>query len=214
MDLACQAPLSMGFSRQEYWSGLLCSTPGDLPDPGIEPAAPILHADYLPLSHRHLEKPVWKLVLANWEGFLYATKLVISHDTALCCHQCRLHSVQFSHSVVFDSLRPHGLHAAHQASLSITNSWSLPISWSQWYHPTISSSVVPFSSHLQSFPASGSFPKSQFFASSGQSIGVSASASVLPVNIQDWFPLGLTVLISLQPKGLARVFSNTTVQKH
>ena len=79
-------------------------------------------------------------------------------------------------------------------------------------HPTISSSVVPFSSCLQSFPASGSFPLSQFFVSGGQSIG--ASASVLPVNIQDWFPLGLTGLISLQSKGLLRVFSNTTIQKH
>ena len=85
---------------------------------------------------------------------------------------------------------------------------------SRWCHPTISSSVVPFSSCLQSFPAWGSFPMSQFSASGGQSIGASASASVLPMNIQDWFPLGLTGLISLQSKGLSRVFSNTTVQKH
>ena len=84
---------------------------------------------------------------------------------------------------------------------------------SSWCHPTISSSVVPFSCP-QSFPASGSFPMSQFFASSGKSIGVSASASVLPMNIQDWFPLGWTGWISLQSKGLSRVFSNTTVQKH
>ena len=84
---------------------------------------------------------------------------------------------------------------------------------SQWCHPTISSSVIPFS-HLQSFPASGSFPMSQFFASGGQSIRASASASVLPMNIRDWFPLGLTVWISLQSKGLSRVFFNTTVQKH
>ena len=83
---------------------------------------------------------------------------------------------------------------------------------SRWCHPTISSSVVPFSSCLQSFPASGSFPMNQFFASGGQSIGVSASASVLPVNIQDWFPLGLTGLISLLSKGLSRVFSSTTIQ--
>ena len=85
---------------------------------------------------------------------------------------------------------------------------------SQWCHPTISSSVIPFSSCLQSFPASGSLPMSQFFASDGQSAGVSASASVLPMNIQDWFPLGWTGWISLQSKGLSRVFSNTTVQKH
>ena len=85
---------------------------------------------------------------------------------------------------------------------------------SRRYHPTISSSVVPFSSCLQSFPASGSFPMNWFFTSGGQSIGASASTSVLPINIQDWFPLGLTGLISLQFKGLSRVFSSTTVQKH
>ena len=84
---------------------------------------------------------------------------------------------------------------------------------SQWFHPTISSSVIPFS-HFQSFPASGSFPISQFFASGGQSIGVSASTSVLTMNIQDWFPLGWTGWISFHPKGFSRVFSNTTVQKH
>ena len=106
--------------------------------------------------------------------------------------------------------------AACQASLSITNSRSYsnscPSRW--WCHPTISSSVTPFSSCLQSFPASGSFPLSQIFASGGQSIGVSASASVLSMHIQDWFPLGWTGWISLQSKGLSRVFSNTIVQKH
>ena len=96
-------------------------------------------------------------------------------------------SVQFSHSVMSNSLQPHGLRY-----LSITNSWSLLRLVSQWCHPTILSSVVPFSSCLQSFPASGSFPMSQLFAWGGQSIGVSASASVLPMNIQDWFPLGWT----------------------
>ena len=85
---------------------------------------------------------------------------------------------------------------------------------SQWYHPTISSSVIPFSSCLQSFPAEGSFPRSQLFALSGQSIGVSASASVLPMNIQGWFPLGLSDLVLFQSKGISRVFSNTTVQKY
>ena len=85
---------------------------------------------------------------------------------------------------------------------------------SQWCHPTTSSSVIPFSSCLQSFPASGSFPMSQFFASHGQRIGISASTSVLPMSIQDWFPLEWTGWISLQSKGLSRVFSNTTVQKH
>ena len=85
---------------------------------------------------------------------------------------------------------------------------------SHWCHQTISSSIIPFSSHLQTFPAPGSFPITQFFTSNGQSIGVSSSASVLPMNIQDWFPLGWTGWISLQSKGFSRVFSNTTVQKH
>ena len=104
---------------------------------------------------------------------------------------------------------------AHQASLSITNSWSLLklMSIDQWCHPAISSSVVPFSYCPQSLPASGSFPLSQLFAWGG-SIGVSASASVLPMNTQDWSPLQQTGWISLQSKGLSRVFSNTTVQKH
>ena len=99
---------------------------------------------------------------------------------------------------------------------SDTNEWLLLhfISWSQWCHAYILSSVFPFSSYLQSFPASGSFQMSQFFVLGGQSIGVSSSQSVLPMNIQDWFPLGLIRLISLQSKGLLRVFSNTAVQKH
>ena len=124
-------------------------------------------------------------------------------------------SVQFSHWVVSDSLRPHGLQHTRFPCPSPNPrvySNSCPLSW--WCHPTILPSVTPFSSCLQSFPASGSFPMSRFFTSGGQSIGVSASASVLPMNIQDWFLLGLTSLISLQSKGLSRVFSSTTVQKH
>ena len=127
----------------------------------------------------------------------------------------RKSAVQFSHSVVSNSLWPHRLQHARPPCLSPTPrvySNSCPLS--QWCHPTISSSVVPFSSRLQSFPASGFFQMSQFFTSGGQSNGVSASASVLPMNIQDWFPLGWTNWISLQSKGLSRVFSNTTVQKH
>ena len=106
--------------------------------------------------------------------------------------------------------------AAHQASLSITNSRSCSSSCpsSRWCHPTVLSSVISFSSCLQSFPAPGSFPVSQSFLSGSQSIIVSASALVLLINIQDWFPLELTSLISLQSKELSRVFSNTTVQKH
>ena len=106
--------------------------------------------------------------------------------------------------------------AACQASVSITNFRSLhkPMSIESVCHPTILSSVIPFSSYLQSCPASGSFPMSQFIPSGVQSIGASASASVLPMNIQVWFPLGWTGWISLHSKGLSRVFSNTTVQKH
>ena len=126
-----------------------------------------------------------------------------------------LSSVQLSRSVVSDSLWPHGLqHARPPCSSPIPRACSNSCTLSQWCHLTISSSVVPFSSCLQSFPASGSFPMSQFFTSDGQSIRVSASASVLPMNIQDWFPLGWTGWLSLQSKGLLRVFSNTTVRKH
>ena len=124
-------------------------------------------------------------------------------------------SVQFSRSVVSNSLRPHESQHTRLPCPSPTPkvcSDSCPSS--QWCLPTISSSVVPYSSCPQSLPASGSFPMSQLFASGGQSTGVSASASVLPVNTQDWFPLGWTGWISLQAKGLSRVSSNTTVQKH
>ena len=124
-------------------------------------------------------------------------------------------SVQFSCSVMSDSLRPHGLQHARPPCPSPTPevySNSCPLS--RWCHQTISFSVVSFSACPQPFPASGSFPMSQLFTSGGQTIGVSASASVLPMNIQDWFPLGFTGWISLQSKGLSRVFSNTTVEKH
>ena len=115
-------------------------------------------------------------------------------------------------SVMFDSSLPHGLQHARPLCPSPTprvHPNSCPLSW--WCHPTISSSALPFFSHLQSFPTSGSFQTSQLFASGGQNIGVSASMSVLPVNTQDWFLLGWTGWISLQSKGLSRVFSNTTV---
>ena len=129
--------------------------------------------------------------------------------------RANLQAVQFSHSVVSYSLRPHGLqHARLPCPSSTSRARSNSCPSCQWCHPTISSSVIPFSSCLQSFPVSGSFPMNQFFASVGQSIGVSASASVLPMNIQDWFPLGWTGWISFQSKGLSSVFSNTTVQKH
>ena len=121
---------------------------------------------------------------------------------------------QFSHSVLSDFLRPHEPQHTRPPCPSPTpgvHSDSRPSS--PWCHPTISSCVIPFSFCLQSFPASGSSPMSQFFASGGQSIGVSASTSVLPMNTYDW-SLGWTGWISLQPKELSKVFSNTTVQKH
>ena len=121
----------------------------------------------------------------------------------------------FSHSVVSDSLWPHGLQHTRLPCPSLSPgacSNSCPLSW--WCHPTISSSVVPFSSCFQLFPASGSFLMSWLFTSGRQSIGVSASASVLPVNIQGWFSLVLTGLISLLSKGLSRLFSSTTIWKY
>ena len=124
-------------------------------------------------------------------------------------------SVQFSRSVMSGSLQPcEPQHARPPCPSPTTRVHPNPCPWSWWCHPTISSSVVPFSSCPQSFPASGAFQMSQLFASGGQSIGVSASTSVLPVNTQDWSPLGWAGWISLQSKGLSRVFSNTTVQQH
>ena len=124
-------------------------------------------------------------------------------------------SVQFSRSVVSNSLRSHGLQHIRPPCPSPTSGvYSNPCPLSRWCHPTISSSVVPFSSCPQSFPASGSFPMSQLFVWGGQSTGVSALASVLPMNTQDWSPSGWTGWISLQSKGFSRVFSNTIVQKH
>ena len=122
---------------------------------------------------------------------------------------------QLSCSVLLDSLWPHGLkHTSLPCPSPTPGACSNSCPSSRWYHPTISFSVVPFSSCLQSFPASGSFPTSQFFTWYDWSIGVSASASVLPMNIQGWFPLGLTDLISLQSKEFLKGFSSITVQKY
>ena len=144
--------------------------------------------------------------------------LTFKMSQCLCLVLAFLHlviSVQFSRSVVSDSLWPHDLQHDRPPCPS-PNPGIYPKSCPlrQWHHPTVSSSVVPFYSCPQSFPASGSFPVSQLFPSGGQSIGVSASASVLPMNTQDWFHLGWTGWIILQSKGLSRVFSSTTVQKH
>ena len=122
---------------------------------------------------------------------------------------------QFSRSVMSNSLQPNGLqHASLPCPSPTSGAYSNSCPLNQWCHPTISSSVAPFSSSLQYFPASASFQMSQFFPSGGQSIGVSSSASVFPMSIQDWVPLGWTGWISLQSKRLSRIFSNTTVQKH
>ena len=157
----------------------------------------------------HLCRHLWLCLCAAqiyvpWWGWLRYT-------AKLCCGV----QFQFSHSVTSDSLWPHGLQHARPPCPSLTprvypNSYTL----SRWCHPTVSSSIVPFSSYLQSFPTSGSFHMSQFFTSGSQSIGVSASTSVLPKKSQGWSPSEWTGWISLQSKGLSRVFSNTTVQKH
>ena len=134
--------------------------------------------------------------------------------TSLKCFS-HFSSLQFIHSVVFDSLQPHEpQHTRPPCPSPTPGVHPNPCPSSRWCHPTISSSVVPFSSCPQSFPASRSFQMSQFFTWGGQTIGVSALTSVLPMNTQDWSPLGWTGWISLLSKGLSRVFSNTTVQKH
>ena len=145
------------------------------------------------------------------------TKIFIKYFGIFSIHffYFSLCSVQFSHSVVSNYLQPYeSQHARPPCPSPIPGVHPNSCPLSQWCRPTISSSVVPFSSCSQSLPASGSFPMSQLFASSGQRTRVSASASVLPMNTQAWSPLGWTGWISLQPKGLSRVFSSTTVQKH
>ena len=184
---------------------------------------PFLHVAIYFLQH-HLLKKLFFLhcILAplvdGWCANLFLGSLFypIEYVSVFMSIQYCSDSVQFSHSVMSDPLWLHGpqhtkLPCPSPTSGACSNSYPS----SQWCHPTISSSVICFSSCLHFFlPASGSFQMSQFFTSGGQSIGVSASASVIPMNSQDWFPLGLTGLISLQSKGLSRVFSNTTVQKH
>ena len=176
----------MGFSRPEYWSGLPLHSPWYLPNPGIKTkclASPALAGGFFTTT---------------------ATLEVPSNP---------LSSVQFSFSVMSDSLWPHGLqHARHPCPSPTSRAYSNLCLLSPWCHPTVSPSVIPFSSCFQSLRALVSFQMSQFFTSGGQSTGVSASTSVLPMNIQDWFPLGWTGWISLQSKGLSRVFSNTKVQ--
>ena len=206
----CLFILFMGFSRQEYWSGLSFPSPVDHNVSDLSTMTPPFWvAPRAWLSFIELDKAV----VLVWLDWLVSCEYGFS-VSALWCPLATLTVLLqlLSHVQVFATPWT----AACQASLSITNSQSCSNACPsrQWCHPTISSSVVPFSSCLQSFTASGSFTMSQFFASGGQSIRASASASVLPVNIQDWFLLGWTGCISLQSKVLSRVFSSTTVQKH
>ena len=215
--VALQAPLS----RQEYCSGFLFPIPGHLPTEGSN--LHLLHCRQILYCWATTEAPNFLWVAAcvtiiqcnTWlEVFTLCYVLDrwmnIPYEKWQC--PCHRNSVQ-SLSRVWLFATPWT--EAHQASLCITNSGVYSNSCQLcWWHPTISSSIVPFSSLLHSFPASGSFQMSWFFASGGQSIGASGPASVLPKNTQDWSPLEWTGWISLQTKGLSRVFSNTTVQKH
>ena len=175
---------------------------------------------YFPSQHRKHCKNRYSRIKINKINDCTALSGTFFNKTSFSFSNCKYwlfffpsnYMLLFSHLVVSDSLRPHGLQYTRLPCYQLLELAQIHVS--QWCHPTISPSVVPFSSCLQSFPASGSFQRSQFFTSDGQSIGVSALASVFPTNIQDRFPLGLTGWISLQSKGLSRVFSNTTVQKH
>ena len=176
------------FSREKYCSGSPFFPPGDIPNLGIEPTSPVSPAS---AGRLFMTEPHGKPIMHIFS------------------------SVQFSRSFMSNSLRPHEPQHIRPPCPSPTPGVypnPCPLSW--WCHPAISSSVVPFSSCPQSLPASGSFPMSQLFAWGGQSIRVSASAPVLPMNTQDWSPLGWTGWISLHSKRLSRVFSDITVQKH
>ena len=167
------------------------------------PPKPMPIESVMPSNYHILCHPLLPSIFPNIRVFF-------SNKSAL-----RISAVQFSHSVVSESSQSHEpQHARPPCPLPTPGVHPNPCPLSQWRHPTISSSVAPFSSSPQSFPASGSFQMSQLFASRGQSIWVSATTSVLPMHIQDWSPLGWTGWTSLQSKGLSRVFSNTTVQTH
>ena len=169
----------------------------------------------MPSSHLILFHPLLHLqhyMLINFTQIFTASVLHTFHCHDTCMLSDQFSSVKFSRSVVSDSLQPQGLQCTRPPCPSPTpRVHSNPCPSSRWCHPTISSSVVPFSSCPQSFSGSGSFPMSQLFASGGQITGVSDSTSHLPMNTQDWSPSGLTGWISLQSKGLSRVFSKTTV---
>ena len=190
----------------------------------------VLYFLYDPKWSSPLQLTVVQMLSSEWghppSDFMYVCMYicmyVFPHQILNCCDSwvaiaviTFFSSVQFGRSVVSDSLRPHeSQHTRPPCPSPTPGVYSTSCPLSRWCHPAISSSVVPFSSCPQCFPASGSFPMSQLLAWGGQSIGVSASASVLPMNTQDLSPSGWTGWISLQSKGLSRVFSNTTVQKH
>ena len=190
--------------KNSLGEGVATPFPGDLPNPGSQMRSPASQADSSP-SERPFASNLQNLWLTLHGKRVFTGKIKVLGRI----------SVQLSCSVMSDSLWPHGLQHARLPRPSPTpGACSSSCPFSRWCHPTNSSSVTPFSSSLQSFPVSGYFQMSQFLASGDQTIGASASTSILPMNIQDWFPLGLTGWISLQSKGLSRVFSNTTVQMH
>ena len=171
---------------------------------------------FLMVNVRKEHRVLVTLISMRWTPSDDQGSLLILKVLKLFNHNSYIRAGQFS-SVTQSclTLPPHGLqHTRPPCPAPTPRVYSNSCPLSQWCHPTISSSVVPFSSHLQPFPASGSFSMSQFFTSGGQSIGVSTTASVLPMNIQDWFTLGYIDYISFPSKGLSRVFSNTTVQKN
>ena len=172
---------------------------------------------FLPSHSGILDLPLWEQRFLTACCLLIFVQMLPGQQKLLGAVKANrmLNSVQFSRSVVSDSWWPHeSQHARPPCPSPTPRVYSNSCLLSRWCHPAISSSVTPFSSCPQSLPASGSFPVSQLFTSGGQSIGISASASVLPVNTQDWSPLRGTGWISLQSKGLSRIFSNTTVPKH
>ena len=201
---------SMGSQRVRHDWGQGCLNLPGLPSGTSDPLCPSMRILWAVGKTRWCTKNIRLMSELLDKSISLLQKELNSYLITVSCDK-----FQFSHSVVSDSLRPHGLQNTRLPCPSPTpRAYTNSCPSSQWCHQTISSSVIPFSSHLQSFPASGSFPMSQFFTSGGQSIGASASASVLPMNIQDWSPLGWAGWISLKSKGLSRVFSSTTVQKH
>ena len=201
---------SMGSQRVRHDWGQGCLNLPGLPSGTSDPLCPSMRILWAVGKTRWCTKNIRLMSELLDKSISLLQKELNSYLITVSCDK-----FQFSHSVVSDSLQPHEPQHARPPCPSPTpgvHPNPCPLCW--WCHPTISSSVVPFSSCPQSFPASGSFPKSQFFTSGGQSIGASTSASLLPMNIQDWSPLGWAGWISLQSKGLSRVFSNTTVQKH